>query len=269
MLYEKYIEKNFRAASLTLIEKAKKIMITYAEAGLDLTLRQLYYRLVAAAVIPNHQKQYDNLGALLSDARLAGLLPWDVMVDRTRSMKANSHWDNPASIMDAVAYSYGLDLWSDQENRPIVLVEKEALEGIVAQTAGELDIPYEACKGYFSQSEMWSLGKKCLRYLSEGQTPVILHLGDHDPSGIDMTRDIETRLSLFVGERVEVKRLALNMSQVEQYQPPLRGLPRAIRRRIMGVRRARAGGYAGFDYRRRSYPARRYALRSPAKPARA
>ena len=47
----------------------------------------------------------------------------------------------------------------------------------------------------------------------------ILHFGDHDPSGIDMTRDIADRLHLF-GSEVDVRRVALNMDQIDQYDPP-------------------------------------------------
>ena len=57
-------------------------------------------------------------------------------------------------------------------------------------------------------------------YDSGSLTPLILHLGDHDPSGKDMTRDVMARLSEFSGENIEVKRLALNMDQIEQYHPP-------------------------------------------------
>ena len=44
-------------------------------------------------------------------------------------------------------------------------------------------------------------------------------MGDHDPSGIDMTRDIEDRLSLF-GSECEVRRIALNMDQINAFNPP-------------------------------------------------
>jgi hypothetical protein len=56
--------------------------------------------------------------------------------------------------------------------------------------------------------------------LNKGQRPVILHLGDHDPSGLDMTRDLSERLALFCGQEIEVRRLALNLDQVQQYNPP-------------------------------------------------
>jgi len=53
-----------------------------------------------------------------------------------------------------------------------------------------------------------------------GQRPIVFHLGDHDPSGIDMTRDNRDRLSLFAGVDITVVRLALNMEQIERYRPP-------------------------------------------------
>ena len=50
--------------------------------------------------------------------------------------------------------------------------------------------------------------------------PLVLHLADHDPNGIDMTRDNQERLSLYARNEIEVKRIALNMNQVQQYNPP-------------------------------------------------
>src|ERR1700722_6974774 len=57
-------------------------------------------------------------------------------------------------------------------------------------------------------------------YVQRGQRPIVFHLGDHDPSGIDMTRDNYDRLSMFAGAPVQVVRRALNMPQVEEYDPP-------------------------------------------------
>ena len=57
-------------------------------------------------------------------------------------------------------------------------------------------------------------------YTIRGQDVHIIHLGDHDPSGIDMTRDIEDRIGKVFGASVSVNRIALNMDQVQQYAPP-------------------------------------------------
>jgi hypothetical protein len=115
---------------------------------------------------------------------------------------------------------YRIDLWADQPVRPEVWVEKAALEGVVGTICGELRVDYFACRGYNSQSEQWRAGRRFARYLGKGQRPMVFHLGDHDPSGIDMTRDNRDRLGLFAGYPVQVVRLALNMDQVERYRPP-------------------------------------------------
>jgi hypothetical protein len=92
--------------------------------------------------------------------------------------------------------------------------------GVIEGICEELDVPFFSCRGYTSQSEMWGAGRRLLRYKRHGdQTPIIFHFGDHDPSGKDMTRDIADRLEMFMGG-LEVKRMALNMDQVEEYEPP-------------------------------------------------
>lgn len=113
-----------------------------------------------------------------------------------------------------------MDKWENQEHRIEVWVEKDALLGILGSVCHDLDVDYFSCRGYNFQSEMWGAAMRLRQYLDDGQTPVVIHLGDHDPSGVDMTRDIEDRLRLFTGGGVELRRIALTMEQVHQYDPP-------------------------------------------------
>lgn len=122
--------------------------------------------------------------------------------------------------MEAVYASYKRDLWADQVWRPEVWVEKQALEGVIGGICNKLRIDFFACKGYNSQSEQWAAGQRFAEYAKKGQRPIVFHLGDHDPSGIDMTRDNRERLSLFAGTPVTVTRLALNMAQIDELKPP-------------------------------------------------
>ncbi|HBN05392.1 MAG TPA: hypothetical protein DD434_06345, partial [Bacteroidales bacterium] len=92
--------------------------------------------------------------------------------------------------------------------------------GIVGQICGQLDVNFFSCRGYVSQSEMWSAAQRLKRRQEQGQNVVLLHLGDHDPSGKDMSRDIQDRLRIFETYEVEFHRLALNMNQIEKYNPP-------------------------------------------------
>jgi hypothetical protein len=216
-----YREINFKPKSLALIETANAIIEEYSAQGFELTLRQLYYQFVARDVIPNTQKSYDNLGSLINDARLAGLVDWLAIVDRTRSMRKNSHWASPSEIVESCARQFQIDKWEGQEYRPEVWVEKDALVGVVERICSSLDVPYFSCRGYTSQSEMWVAAQRLLQWREAGQTPIIIHLGDHDPSGIDMSRDIEDRLALFMdGDAPEFRRIALNKDQVNRYKPP-------------------------------------------------
>lgn len=215
-----YRPKNFSADRLDKIHKANAIIEEYKKQGFELTLRQLYYQFVSRDFIPNNQREYKNLGDVINDARLAGLVDWNAIVDRTRNLQSLAHWYSPSSIIDACASQYRIDKWAGQPNRIEVWIEKDALVGVIEGVCQELDIPFFSCRGYTSQSEMWSAAMRLKAYRDNGQEPLVLHFGDHDPSGIDMTRDITDRLAEFSYGPVELRRLALNMPQVKQYNPP-------------------------------------------------
>lgn len=221
-----YINKRFQAKSLELLERANNIIDDYQARGYDLTLRQLYYQLVARDIIPNSEKSYKKLGQLITNARDAGLVDWFAIIDRTRGISGLQTWDNPAQIVKAAIDSYRADKWENQEYRVFVWVEKEALSGVISSACGDegIQVDYMACRGYMSASAIWRQAQKCARLSRQGQTPVVIHLGDHDPSGIDMTRDNIERLELYSGLRdgidLQIVRLALNMDQVREYDPP-------------------------------------------------
>jgi hypothetical protein len=215
-----YVKRKFSASSRAMIDKANEIIAEYESQGFALTLRQLYYQFVARDIIPNNVKSYKNLGSVVNDGRLAGLIDWSHIQDRTRHLEQNGHWEKPGDVIKSAANSYQIDMWARQKYRPEVWIEKDALIGVIEAVCGELDVPYLSCRGYTSQSEMWAGGQRIGRWAKhKNQSPVVFHFGDHDPSGKDMTRDIVDRLEMFMGG-VELKRLALNMDQIEKYSPP-------------------------------------------------
>lgn len=215
-----YVDHNFRQSSLDVIEQANAIIEEYQAQGYSLTLRQLYYQMVARDMIENTQRSYKRLGSKLNNARLAGLVNWFAIEDRTRNLKGQPHWSSPASIIESAVSSYQIDKWKHQPFYVEVWIEKDALVSVAKRICDRLDVPYFSCRGYTSSSEMWSAGRRILRKRRGGKAPIILHLGDHDPSGIDMTRDIRERLEMFSEGPVQVERIALNMNQVHQHNPP-------------------------------------------------
>lgn len=217
---EQFISKRFNTKSKQRLIKVDEILDQYRRQGYDLTLRQLYYQLVARDLIENSDKSYKRLGNLVNDARLAGLVDWDMISDRGRTTSNNSHWSNPGEIVQSAAYSFAIDKWIDQPVYFELMVEKDALSGVLWPVCSDLDIRFTANKGYPSASLLYRMSKRLKTQSRLGKEVIIIHLGDHDPSGIDMTRDLVDRFDLLTGIEFEVDRLALNMDQIEQYQPP-------------------------------------------------
>lgn len=220
MAKEQFIERKFNAASLQMIAQANQILEEYHRQGFTMTLRQLHYQFVARDLYGNTQQNYKRLGSIMSDGRLSGLVDWTMMEDRLRELDARPRWESPSSIVDAIAEQYREDAWAGQKFRPEVWIEKDALAGVIENVCHELRVDFFACRGYVSQSAQYKASKRFLRYDQNGQRPIIFHLGDHDPSGIDMSRENAEKFALLTGISVPLRRLALNMHQVQQYNPP-------------------------------------------------
>ncbi len=217
----KYKDIGFGPKRLADVKHANKIIDEYAARGFKLTVRQLYYQFVARDLIPNRSSEYQRLAQIISHARLGGLIDWGAIEDRGRNLAGVTTWKSPEQIIQSCADQYRIDLWSDQPKRIEVWIEKDALAGVIEPVCRELRVAWFACKGYVSQSAMWDAGANRLRaYCNNGQTPIIIHLGDHDPSGIDMSRDIDDRLNMFAGRAIRVRRIALTMAQIDEYKPP-------------------------------------------------
>lgn len=218
--YIRYVERNFGHEALETITAANRIIAEYEQDNLTLTLRQLYYQFVARGLMANDSRNYNRLGGVINDGRMAGLVSWTAIEDRTRGLRGLHTYDSPAAALRAARDNYRTDLWAGQPWRPEVWIEKDALVGVLEDICARLRVDFYACRGYNSQSEAWRAGQRFAGYVAAGQRPIVFHLGDHDPSGLDMTRDNRDRLTLFCGVPVQVVRLALNMDQVRRYNPP-------------------------------------------------
>jgi len=215
----KYVEKKFKPATLERISQVNEILAEYQANGFDMTIRQLYYQLVARGIIENTDKSYSRLVNLVNNGRMAGLINWKTLEDRTRQLHGTIHEHSPRSAIRSLAETYVIDKWDNQDWRIEVWVEKEALLDVFARICNELDLDYFTSRGFNSQSAMWRAAMRMRVYQARGQRPMVLHFADHDPSGIDMTRDLGERFKVF-GADVVVKRIALTMDQVGEYRPP-------------------------------------------------
>lgn len=222
MAKEQFEEIAFRTKARKLIDQANVIIGEMAAEGYTLTVRQLYYQFVARGMLENVQANYKRLARVVDDARKAGLIDWDAIEDRTRYLREIQAYGSPRHFLETqVRRYYAENLWADQDTYCEVWVEKDALLGVIERPALEWRVPYFACRGYASSSELYTAGKRLAYMRSQGKRVVIFHLGDHDPSGMNMTDVNRDSLQQFARTHaVEVQRLALNMDQVEEHQPP-------------------------------------------------
>lgn len=245
---EAFKEHKFNWKSLVTIDQANDILAEYAGMGFPaMTVRQIYYQMVARDMIENTLQSYKRIVSLLTNARESGLVDWESIEDRTRRMVNRYYLDDLKDAVSDAKRTYLNNLWENQPWFVLVMVEKEALAGVIDDICTRLYIPWTANRGYPSESHAYRMGKRLASEAASGKKVLVLHLGDLDPSGWDMTRDIAAKMARFGdstidlapferddwkskdeddyfmdmgANEIEVQRVALNKDQIEQYKPP-------------------------------------------------
>lgn len=222
MAVESFIEKKFSAAHNQVIKQANKIIKEFGDQGYTMTLRQLHYAFVSRDLYENTQQNYKRLGNIIDAARKAGRVDWDAIEDRTRGLRRVPVWTSPEKALEGIKQQFKLDPWVEQPvlRRIEVWVEKDAAVGIVEPTCRALRLPYFSCRGYSSSSGLYEAGKRLEAFRAAGYETLILYLGDHDPSGVQMTDVSADRVNLYSRSDIEFKRIALTLDQVEEHNPP-------------------------------------------------
>jgi hypothetical protein len=218
---EQFRTINFRSAALEKIDQMVTIIEEYQEQDLRLTARQLYYQFVSRDLIPNQPAEYKKLTALLTDARYAGMVDWDAIEDRGREPSLPLEFTDLAHRVDSAMRNYRLPRWAGQAHYAELWVEKQALAGVLEPLASEYHVTLMVNKGYSSASAMKESADRIISNADDEEREVtVFYLGDHDPSGEDMVRDIEERLAEFGVRNLAVIKVALTTAQVRRYKPP-------------------------------------------------
>lgn len=207
------------------LSKANKIRLsiinniieTYVADGYTMTLRQLYYQLVARDIVSNNAREYAKLSILLKKGRMSGVVDWNAIEDRGRLPKLPWFTEGVGDAIQTIYDQYRLDRQEGQENYIEVWVEKDALSNVMLRITEKYHVRLMVNKGYSSCSAM----KQAADRFEDARTHgILIYLGDHDPSGKDMVRDIEARLNEFGVDDLEVISPALTMEQIRRYKLP-------------------------------------------------
>lgn len=195
------------------------------------TLRGLFYILVSKNVIPNTQSAYKKLSKCVAEARYYGEFPWYLIKDTTRKYyyleKQSQYPTNPLSpedlkrVLEHYINQYSnvtVNPWEDQKHRIVIVVEKEALGDVIMRFIGEV-WPFgiyqvRVIRGYDSATDAYDIAVT-IDLMPENITPVILHLGDFDPSGEDIARDLRERVIMLMKRKnVIFEKVAVTIDQI-------------------------------------------------------
>lgn len=208
-------QKRLTKKRSALIESIDEIVNEYAEKGMRITVRQVYYQCVARKILDNNKRQYEKISDLIADGRLAGLLDWEMIEDRSRYKRENVHWDSPQQIIKTAAEQYRIDLRTTQPCYVEAWIEKDSLVSILEKTCSNLDVPCFSCRGFPSITALYEAAER----FRDKDNAIILYAGDHDTSGLKIPQVIKERLELFE-VNVQLQRIGLTLEQIQEFNLP-------------------------------------------------
>lgn len=186
-----------------------------------MTVRQLYYRMVSAGIIDKTESEYNaTVGRLLTEMRLEGRIPFGWIADNTRWMRKPRTFDSLDDALVATANTYRRSLWTHADAYVEVWLEKDALAGVLLEETAPYDVPLMVTRGYASLSY---LHESAETIKAVDKPTFIYYCGDHDPSGLDIPRQVERRLREFAPDaEIHFERVAVNLDQVHAWGLPTR-----------------------------------------------
>jgi hypothetical protein len=193
--------------SLDLIEA----MHAAAKVAQPITGRGIGYKLFTAGLIASMAKsEMQRVYRLLKVAREQGDIPWEWIVDETRSIERTSTWATPAEYARCVARSYRRDFWDQQPLRCEGWSEKGTVRGVLAPVLNQYAVGFRVMHGFSGATTVYEVSQD-----DDGRELIVLYVGDFDPSGLFMSEeDLPKRLSKYDGDQVELRRTALTREHV-------------------------------------------------------
>lgn len=200
-----------------------------AEYNIRMTLRQLYYRLVARQLILNNTSQYKRLSSVLVWAREQHMMSWFALEDRTRAILGNMSLDDETDAEWAVNNKVEeikdtpgcwIDKWWHQPYYVEVWLEKQALEGVFLTVTRVEEVVLMPCKGYPSATFLKEAADRIRTAKNTDREIVVLYFGDWDPSGKDIEEYSNGKMWMHGAKVDHFKRIAITQDQIEEYQCP-------------------------------------------------
>jgi hypothetical protein len=211
-----------RAKSRRLLDQVHAVLAEYA-AHLPLTVRQVFYRLVGGHGYDKTELAYDRLGELLNRARRAGLVDFDAIRDGGVTALWPLAFAGPQDFVLKVrqqAADYRLDRQHGQQRYLELWVEAAGMTEMLFQAVGSYGVPVLSCGGFDS---LTAKHKAACRIAGRDVPTLVLHVGDHDPSGLALFQAAASDVQAMAGQlggEVEVQRVAITPEQITRHSLP-------------------------------------------------
>jgi hypothetical protein len=225
---------NPHAKTRALLAQVEDVLKTY-QAELPLSARQVFYRLVAAHEYPKNEDAYKRLLEHLANARRAGMVDFAHIRDDGTSVEAPLEYGSPEEFLriaeELASEGQGVRL-AGQPRHVELWAEASGMAPQLARIVGPYGITVYSSGGFDSLTVKYEAAKR----IGERDVPtVILHVGDHDPSGLALfqaaAEDVEAFAAEFDGE-VHFKRVAITPEQIERHQLPTAPPKKADKRSV-------------------------------------
>lgn len=214
-----------RAKTLPLLENVNEVLEQYEEQ-LPLTLRQIFYRLVAAYGYEKTENAYSSLGETLNRARRAQLIPFESIRDDGVTARYPREFVSPEQFWEMVNEELEDFELRAQDGQPQYLEVWVEAAGMVPQAFEAANpkygVPVFSSSGFDSTTAKYDAA---CRFLERDRPTIVVHIGDYDPSGIalfEAAREDVTAFYFDLGgdEPPEFVRAAVTPEQIERFQLP-------------------------------------------------
>lgn len=185
------------------IEAIKGGLYEIVEEFQPMTVRQVFYQAVSRGLIDKKESEYHNaISRLLTRMRKDGDMPWQWIADTSRWMRKPQSFDNMQDMLEDSIDLYRRALWRDQSDYVEVWLEKEALSGVMYPITAQWDVPLMVTRGYPSFTYLAQAAEAILHQVGAHKRPHLYYFGDHDPSGVDIPRHVESEINRIIARRL-------------------------------------------------------------------
>lgn len=213
-------------------------------------------------LFPRTLRTYKALNALTVDMRQKQEIPWGYfsVVRGVNGVSAGSNW-SPSDFFNMYKRTflnaknrYRMPKWLNQDYHVEVWVEKKGLLPNIERYISDMDVQVRALEGFppweFVHENIPDI-KSYLDDRAEGAQIVILYLGDNDPSGWDIDRQLQEVLDHFTLD-YQFERIGLTPDIVDDFSLPTMPEPETVEKilkdpRLYSFRKMLQDEYGMYD----------------------